>query len=523
MLSITGFLIAERADAAKTFVYCSEGSPSIFNPQLATDGTSFNASSRMIYNRLVEFKTGSTEISPSLAESWNVSKDGKTLTFKLRRGVKFHGNDNFKPTREFNADDVLFTFNRMRSKDHLYHPINGGSYEYFNSMGLGDLIAGIVKKDAYTVEFSLSRPEAPFLANLAMDFASILSAEYGEVLLKKGTPEKIDLEPIGTGPFRFQRYVRDNMIRYEAFGDYFLGRSQLDRVVFSITPDASVRFQKLRRGECHLIAEPSPTDIANMKADKRIQVLQQAGLNVGYVALNTQQPPFDNVKVRRAIHHALNRSSYIDAIYMGHAQVAKNPIPPTLWSYNNNIKDYDYNVERSKKLLSEAGFPEGFETELWTLPVSRPYNPQGRKMGELIQADLAKVGIRVRLVTYDWPTYLAKARQGEHAMIQLGWTGDNGDPDNFLNTLLGCTAVEAGSNVARWCHQEFEKLVSQAKITTDQKKRTELYKKAQEVFKREVPWVPIAHSTVFRATTANVEGYQISPFGTESFHEVQLK
>ena len=516
------FLIASQG-LAKTFIYCSEGSPSIFNPQLATDGTTFNASSRTIYNRLVDFKPGSTEIMPSLATDWRVGKDGKTYTFNLRKGVKFHKSKLFTPTREFNADDVIFSFKRMMDKTHPYHTVNGGTYKYFQSMDMGKLIKEVKKIDSHTIQFVLNRPEAPFVANMGMDFASILSAEYGEILAGKMKKEQMDTQPIGTGPFVFQRYVKDTMIRYKAHTDYFAGAPELKRLVFAITPDPSVRTQKLKAGECHLIAEPSPIDLKELKSHPRVRVLQAPGLNVGYIAFNVEKKPFDNVKVRRAINHALNREAYINAIYLKNATKAKNPIPPIMWSYNKETKDYNYNPELAKKLLKEAGLAKGFSFELWTLPVSRPYNPNGKKMGEMIQADLAKVGVKVKLISYDWPTYLAKSRNGEHEAIQIGWTGDNGDPDNFLNVLLGCAGIKGGSNLARWCNPEFMKLVLQARQSSNQQKRTELYEKAQKVFKKEAPWVTLAHATVFRAMSDKVKGYQIHPLGTEKFAVLKLE
>lgn len=508
---------------AKIFVYCSEGSPSSFNPQLATDGATFNASSRMLYNRLVEFEPGGTQLQPALAESWKISKDGLTFTFNLRKGVKFHTTENFRPTRDFNADDVVFTFDRMRLKSHPYHLVNGGTYEYFKSMEMDRIIKDVIKVDDHTVKFVLARPEAPFLANLGMDFASILSKEYGDSLLKKKTPEKMDTEPVGTGPFVFQRYQKDTLIRYAAHENYWGGKPAMDKAVFAITVDPSVRFQKLKARECHLVAEPSPTDIPAMEKHAGTKVISQPGLNVGYLAMNVEKEPFNKKEVRQAIHHALNRETYLEAIYLGMAKKAKNPLPPGMWSYHEGIQDYDYDIQKAKTLLAKAGYPQGFSTELWTLPVSRPYNPNGKKMGEMMQADLAKVGIKVKLVTYDWPTYLAKARKGEHSLIQMGWTGDNGDPDNFLNVLLGCSGVAGGSNLARWCHKPFEELIQKAKTTVDQQKRTEYYKKAQEIFKQEVPWVTLAHATVFRAMSKDLKGYKLSPFGTETFSELDFE
>ncbi len=516
-------LTALSANAAKTFVYCSEGSPSSFNPQLATDGPTFNASSHTIYNTLVEFKQGSTSIEPGLAESWTVSKDGLTYTFQLRKGVKFHSSESFKPTRDFNADDVLFSFNRQRETTHPYNKVSGGSYEYFQGMDMGKIIKDIRKKGDLTVEFVLKQKEAPFLANLAMDFASILSAEYGDVMLKAKTPEKLDAMPIGTGPFVFKSYQKDTLIRYTANANYWKGKPLIDNLVFAITPDASVRSQKLKAGECHLIAEPAPQDIEAFKSNSKLQVMEKEGLNVGYLAFNVEKGPFAKKEVREAVNYALNRKAYLEAIYMNRAALAKNPIPPTIWSYNNSVKDFDYNPEKAKELLKKAGYANGFETEMWTLPVSRPYNPAGKKMGEMMQADLAKVGIKVKLVTYDWPTYLEKSKKGEHQMIQMGWTGDNGDPDNFFNVLLGCTSVKAGSNLARWCYKPFNDLIQQAKQTPDTKKRTDLYMQAQVIFKNEVPWATLAHARVYRAMSKNVVGYQIHPFGTEKFDKVDLK
>jgi len=511
------------AFAAKNFVYCSEGSPSTFNPQIATDGTTFTASAETVYNRLVEFKRGGTQVEPSLASSWSVAKDGLSVTFKLRKGVSFHSIPGFQPTREFNADDVIFTFNRQRDPNHPYYKISGGNYDYFQSMEMGKLIKNIEKINDYEVKFVLSQKEAPFIANLAMSFASILSAQYADQMMKAKTPEKMDTIPVGTGPFIFDSYQKDTLIRYHANDKYWKTKPQIEKLIFAITPDASVRFQKLKTGECHLIAEPAPADLKAMKENTKIKVLDAEGLNIGYLAFNTEKKPFDNQLVRQAISMALNRSTYLDAIYMNQATLAKNPIPPTMWSYNKKTKDYDYNIEKAKELLKKAGFPNGFETEIWTLPVSRPYNPSGKKMGELMQSDLAKIGIKVKLVSYDWPTYLEKSKKGEHQMVQLGWTGDNGDPDNFLHVLLGCAGVQAGANVARWCFQPFESLVKEAKQLSDAKKRTTLYEKAQTVFKDQAPWVTLAHAKIFRAMSSNVSGYTLHPLGTENFEAVDLK
>ena len=501
-----------------TFVFCSVGSPSSFNPQLATDGPSFNASSSPIYNRLVEFEHGKTKLIPALAESWEISEDAKTYTFRLREDVKFHTTEYFTPTRNMNADDVIFSFMRQKDESHPYHNVSGGLYKYFESMGMGELIDSIKKIDDYTIVMQLTRPEAPFLANLAMDYASILSKEYADQLAKKNQQQQIDQQPIGTGPFQFKKYMKDSIVRFESHPAYFKGEPKIKKMVFSINTDASVRTQKLLNGECHLLNEPAPQDLEKIRASKQHKVTSAPGLNVGYLAFNTSKKPFDNKLVRQAINHALNKDSYMEAIYLNQATPAVNPLPPTIWSYNKNIEPYEYSIEKAKDLLKQAGYENGFEAELWTLPVSRPYNPNGKKMGEMMQADLAKIGIKVKLITYDWSTYLDKTRKGEHDMAQLGWSGDNGDPDNFLNILLSCEAIEGGNNISKWCDKKYSGLVQKARTETDTETRTKLYEQAQEIFHQEAPWAPIAHATVFKAMDKNLQGYKINPLSVEQFY-----
>ncbi|MCL7769288.1 ABC transporter substrate-binding protein [Pasteurella multocida] len=514
---------AAFAAAPKTFVYCSEASPSYLSPVLGTDGATIDASGQAMFNGLTTFERGTTNVIPALAEKWDVSEDGKTYVFHLRKGVKFHSNKDFKPTRDFNADDVVFSFNRQLDPNHPYHKVSGGSYEYFIGMDMQNIIDKVEKVDDYTVKISLKVPNAPFLANLAMDFASIYSAQYADAMAKAKTPEKLDSAPIGTGPFEFVSYQKDSAVRYKAFENYWQGKAKIDRLVFSITPDASVRYAKLQKGECHAAPYPNPADIAKLKADSNITLLTKPGLNVGYLNFNVQKAPFDNVKVRQALNYAVNKDAIIESVYQGAGQVAKNPIPPTMWSYNDEVKDYAYDPEKAKALLKEAGFKNGFETDLWAMPVSRPYNPNARRMAELVQADWEKVGVKAKIVSYEWGEYLKRMRAGDHQTGMMGWTGDNGDPDNFLNTLLSCAAVESGSNYANFCHKEFNDLVTKAAQVTDPAERTALYQQAQLVFKEQAPWITIAHSTTYFPVRKEVKGYVIDPFGLHNFYAVELE
>jgi len=518
----TAFALSASAATAQTLVYCSEGSPEGFDPALYTAGTTFDASSHPIYNRLVEFKVGTTEVIPGLAESWEVSADGKTVTFHLRKGVKFHSNDIFTPTRDFNADDVIFSFDRQGNPDNPYNKVSGGTWEYFDGMSMPSLIDSIEKKDDYTVVFHLTRPEAPFIANMAMDFASIVSKEYADAMLAAGTPEMLNQKPIGTGPFRFQAYQKDAVIRYVRNDDYWGPKARVQALIFAITPDASVRYQKVKAGECHVMAYPNPADIAAMKADPDLVVMEQEGLNVGYLAYNTTQPPFDNPRVRKALNMAIDKQTIIDVVFQGSGQIAKNPIPPTMWSYNDDVKDDPYDPEMAKKILAEEGV-SGLKMKIWAMPVQRPYNPNARRMAELIQADFAKVGVEVEIVTYEWGEYLSRSRPKDRdGAVLLGWTGDNGDPDNFLAVLLGCDGVE-NSNRAQWCYQPFEDLIQKAKVLPTQAEREPLYRKAQEIFKEQAPWATIAHSVVFMVMRPEVDGYVVHPLGGHIFNQVGLK
>ncbi len=515
--------VASQGAAGKTLVYCSEGSPEGFNPMVATAGTTFDASSRPIFNRLLEFERGTTKVQPGLAESFDVSADGTVFTFKLRRGVKFHTTATFTPTRDFNADDVIFSFGRQWNPNHPFSKVSGGKYEYFNSMGLPKLIKSIDKVDDYTVRFVLTEPEAPFISDLAMDFASIQSAEYADKMMKAGTPEKTDFEPVGTGPFQLVSYQKDAVIRYKAHPSYWAGKAKIDDLIYSITPDATVRYAKLRAGECHLMPYPNPADLDAMRKDPAINLLQQEGLNIGYWAFNTEKKPFTDKRVRQALSYAVNKKAIIDAVFLGSGAPATNPIPPVMWSYNQDVKDYPYDPAKAKALLAAAGFPNGFDTDVWAMPVQRPYNPNAKRMAELIQSDLDKVGVKAKIVTFEWGEYLKRSKDGEHQTVLLGWTGDNGDPDNFLHTLLGCDASKDGTNRARWCYKPFDDLVVQAKRTTDIAKRTELYQKAQAVFKEEAPWFTVAHSVQYKPVRKEVVDFKLSPFGAHVFYGVDIK
>ncbi|EKT4466976.1 ABC transporter substrate-binding protein [Pseudomonas putida] len=516
-----GLMIQAPALLAKNLVFCSEGSPAGFDTAQYTSATD-NDAAEPIYNRLVEFERGGTAVQPALATRWEVSEDGLRYTFHLREGVKFHGNKTFTPSRDFNADDVLFTFNRMLDENHPFRTTYPTEFPYFISMGLDKNIAKVEKTDPLTVVFTLNSVDAAFIQNLAMSFASILSAEYADHLLAEGRPSDINQKPIGTGPFVFQRYQKDSQIRYKGNKDYWAPEDvKLDNLVFSINIDPSVRIQKLRRNECQVTLHPRPADLPSVKADDKLQVLQKPGFNLGYIAYNTQHPPFDRLEVRQAMDMAVNKQAIIQAVYQEAGQTAVNAMPPTQWSYDSSIKDAKYDPEKAKQLLKQAGVKEGTELTLWAMPVQRPYNPNAKLMAEMLQADWSKLGFKVRIVSYEWGEYLKRMKNGEHDIALIGWTGDNGDPDNWLGTLYSCDAI-GSNNYSFWCDPQYDTLVKKAKQVTDREQRTQLYQQAQQRLKQQVPITPVAHSTVNQPISAKVNDFRVSPFGRNDFSGVSV-
>jgi len=507
----------------KILVYCSEASPQSFNPQLVTSGTTFDASSRQIYNRLIEFSPGTSRIMGSLATRWDISADGKQYIFYLRKGVQFQTTNFFQPTRHFNADDVLFSFQRQWKKNHPFHNVSSLGFPYFESMELGKLIKNIVKLDDYRVKFVLNNPDAPFLATLAMDFASILSAEYAHQLIPKNELSSLDTQPVGTGPFQLTRYQADAFIRYKAHPDYWKGKEQIDGLVFAITPDPSLRFARLIAGECDLMAKPLPIHLRAVIDYPKLVTLSEPGSNISYLAMNTTKKPFDDQKVRLAINHAINKKLLLKIIYHGNAEIAKNPIPPNMWSYNDTVSDIPFSLEKARELLDSAGYSKGFDMDLWAAPVQRTYNPNAIKMAKLIQQDLEKINIHAKIVSYEFGTFLNKVKNGEHHAALLGWIGDNGDPDNFFSSLLSCAAARSGSNASYWCDPDFDQIITQAGQKSDLKARTQLYRTAQEKFSQSSPWVPIAHSKQFIITHERVNNFHLTPTDGVYFSGVTLK
>lgn len=506
-------------------IYCAEGSPETFNPQLVTSGTTIDATSNQLYDRLLTYQGEENTLTPALAKSWHVTKNGKKITFYLRKDVAFHQTDYFTPTRFLNADDVLFSFNRILDTKHPFNLVSGGSYPFFQNIGLQDLVEKIEKINDYTIRFHLTHPDNSFLANLATDYAIVLSAEYAEQLTTQNKKANIDTYPIGTGPFKLKEYRVGSLIRFYRHEQYWQSPAMIEQLVFDITPSNTGRLTKLLAKECDVTAYP----IAHNKISQNKNLVLESitALNVGYFGFNVKKPPFDNKLVRQAISYAINKKVLLETIYQGKAELANSILPNTSWAFDDSIAEQEFNPILAKSLLEVAGFPQGFTMDLWAMPVQRAYNPNAITMAKLIQADLSDIGVKVNIVTYEWNTFLNRLKLGEHQSFLLGWSADHPDPDNFFSPMLSCSAANTGSNTTFWCNKEFDDIIQQALQTTNILLRKKYYAQAMNIITLETPLIPIAHSKRYQARHESITGDILAAFGGISFYssnkEITLK
>lgn len=480
-----------------TFTYGRGQDCVTLDPADMTDGESVKVA-ECLFDGLVRYKAGSTEVEPALATAWEVAPDGLSWTFTLREGVKFQDGT------PLDAEAVVYTFERQRDPKHEAH--GDGEYVYWH-----DQFSGVAKAEVAgpgKVKFTLERPFTPFLSNMAMFTAFIISP----TAMKKSLGQKPAPVPVGTGPFKLVEWRRGEAVVLEANEGYWGGRPHLDRLVFQTITDNTTRLKKLEKGELHGADGLNPIDVAALAKDPDVRVLGLAGMNVGYLALNTKQKPFDDPRVREAVALCLDLDRVASKLYHGLAIPARNPLPPTLWGHANGVAKRAVDRERAKKLLADAGVP-GLKTELWTMTNPRPYMPEPDKVAQYIKAALAPAGIEVTVVPKEWSSYLQEIQTGKHPMCLMGWSGDNGDPDNFLYVLLDKenTTPGSASNYSFYDSQAVHDLLVAARVEPDQGKRAALYEKAQAQIAADVPMVPLVHTTQIKAFRKQVRGLRLHP------------
>lgn len=513
--SESGGSMSEEDKQGGTLVYGRGADAVSLDPINVTDGESIRVTHN-VFETLLEYDEN-LELQPKLATEYSSSEDGLTWTFKLREGVKFHDGT------DFNADAVVFNFDRWMDPENPCH--KGGDFPYYPFLYGGfkgdenHLIEHVKATGEHELEIKLKRKTAPFLSYLAISMFGIASPAALEEF-----EGDVNEHPVGTGPFKFEEWNRNNTITLVKNPDYWMeGKPYLDKVIYQVIPENSARLNALQTGEIDVLDGMNATDTNAVEETEGLELLKRPSFNIGYMAFNTEKKPFDDPKVRQAINMAINKEEIVDAFYNGLAETATSPLPPSLWGYDDTLDPYEYNVEEAKKLLAEAGFENGFETELYTMSNPRPYMPEPVKIAEAIQADLAEVGITAEIVSTEWATYLEDTKQGKHTMAMYGWTGVMADPDNFLYPNLSKTNTEKpAQNIAFYKSDEFTSLITEARETIDQDKRIELYKQAQQLFQKDAPWVMLAYTTPPLAQVDYVEDYKPHPMSNDLLTDVYL-
>jgi dipeptide transport system substrate-binding protein len=505
------------AGADTTLRFCAAGSPKTFDPAMTDSGIDHMAH-LPVFGTLVEVKRGTDQLTPGLAASWTISPDGLAYTFELRRGVAWHTTEAFKPTRAFNADDVLFTFGRTLSRDSAFATAFPNVSPYTVSLGWEKQIRKIEKLGEHQIRITLAERDASFLPALTFAFAGIQSAELGAQLLKAGAPQRIAQMPVGTGPFQLKSFRKDAVIRYVKHPGWWRKdeRPRADQLVYAITPDANVRAQRLRRDECDIAAPVGPAELTQLKKDATIRFATAPGLNVGILAYNTKKPALAKLEVRQALDMAIDKAAILRTVYGDAGTLATTIIPAANWAHDATLKAAPHDPAKARALLQKAGVLP-LNLQLWAMPVTRAYNPNGQLMAQMIQADWAKVGVTARIVTYEWGEYLRRIDAGDHDAALSGWNGDV-EPANTAGQL-SCGSASG----TFWCNAAYDKLLSQARQATRQDERKQLYSQVQKLALEQLPWTPIGYGKLAVPQRAAVKGFVLDLDGSIYFDGVLPK
>ncbi|GKV93082.1 peptide ABC transporter substrate-binding protein SapA [Pectobacterium carotovorum subsp. carotovorum] len=498
------------------FVYCVNDVLNTFNPQMARSGVTIDTLAAQLYDRLLDVDPYTYRLMPELAQRWEVLDNGSTYRFYLRRDVPFQRTAWFSPTRNMNADDVIFSFQRMLDEKHPYHDVNGGEYPYFDSLQFADSVQSIRKLGEYSVEIRLNSPDASFLWHLATHYAPILSAEYAQRLAKEDKKELLDREPVGTGPYLLNEYRNGQYIRLTRNDDYWRGLPRMQQVVVDLGSGGTGRLSKLLTGECDVLAYPAASQLTILRNDPRLRLSLRPGMNVAYLAFNVRKPPLNDRRVREAIALAINNDRLMQSIYYGTAETAASILPRASWAYDNESQITEYNPQKARQILQDLGLTN-LNLRLWVPSASQSYNPSPLKTAELIQADLAQIGVTVTIVPVEGRFQEARLMELSHDLTLAGWATDSNDPDSFFRPLLSCAAIRSQSNYAHWCDPTFDEVLQNALSSQQLSKRIDYYQQAQRILAEQLPVLPLASSLRLLAYRYDMKGLVLSPFGNASF------
>ncbi|WP_312816992.1 ABC transporter substrate-binding protein SapA [Atlantibacter subterraneus] len=498
------------------FVYCVSGQVNTFNPQKAGSGLTVDTLAAQLYDRLLDVDPYTYRLVSELADSWEVLDNGATYRFHLRRNVQFQTTAWFTPTRPLNADDVVFSFQRIFDRNNPWHSVNGASYPYFDSLQFADTVKSVRKIGEYSVEFRLAQPDASFLWHLATHYASVMSAEYAGNLTKADRQEMLDREPVGTGPFKLSEYRAGQFIRLARHDSFWRGRPLMPQVVIDLGSGGTGRLSKLLTGECDVLAWPAASQLSILRDDPRLRLTLRPGMNIAYLGFNTNKAPLNNPAVRHALALAINNQRLMQSIYYGTAETAASILPRASWAYDNDAKITEYDPAKAKAQLEALGV-QNLTLQLWVPTSSQAWNPSPLKTAELIQADLAQVGVTVVIVPVEGRFQEARLMDMNHDLTLAGWATDSNDPDSFFRPLLSCAAIRSQSNVAHWCNREFDEVLQKALSSQQLAARIEAYDEAQRMLAKELPVLPLASSLRLQASRYDIKGLVLSPFGNASF------
>jgi cationic peptide transport system substrate-binding protein len=506
-----------RADIRDSgFVYCVNGQVNTFNPQKVSSGLIVDTLAAQLYDRLLDVDPYTYRLVPELAESWEVLDNGATYRFHLRNNVQFQTTTWFKPTRALNADDIVFTFQRIFDRNHPWHYVNGDNFPYFDSLQFSDSVQSVRKIDSHTVEFRLKNPDASFLWHLATHYASVMSAEYALKLSQEGSQELLDRQPVGTGPYQLNEYRAGQYIRLQRHDAFWRGKPLMPQVVVDLGSGGTGRLSKLLTGECDVLAWPAASQLTILRDDPRLRLTLRPGMNIAYLAFNTDKPPLNNPAVRHALALSINNQRLMQSIYYGTAETAASILPRASWAYDNEAKITEYNPEKSRAELKALGL-ENMTLRLWVPTSSQAWNPSPLKTAELIQADMAQVGVKVVIVPVEGRFQEARLMDMNHDLTLTGWATDSNDPDSFFRPLLSCAAIGSQTNFAHWCNREFDSVLQKALISQQLASRIDAYDEAQQILARDLPVLPLASSLRLQAYRYDIKGLVLSPFGNASF------
>ncbi len=505
----------------KALVFGHNGEPVSLEPGNITDGISIYVQ-RQIYDTLVDFKPGTTEPMAGLAVSWFASPDGKVWTFRLRQGVKFQDGT------DLDAEAVKFNIERWWDPKNPTRIDAAARYEIWPELfggfkgDPGSILKEIQVVDKHTLRFVLSQPFPAFPAAIGSGYFGIASpAAIKKDGARYGSPTG---SAVGTGPYRLVEWRPGDQIVLEKNPYYWKkGYPKTERVVFKIIKDPAARLAALKAGTIDFTTDIPPANLKDIESDPNLNAVFRPSFNVGYLALNPSHKPLSDARVRRAIAMALNKKAIVQAFWGKLGVTDGHFTPPSMKAYQSpKVTDYEYNPQKAKQLLAEAGYPNGFDLELWYMPVSRPYFPTPKEIAEAMAADLSALGIRVKLQTKDWATYLAdrKKAPGFQAYM-LGWTGDYGDPQNFYDPHFASPIADLFDPSGKPLEiKELNALLVKGATTSNLEERKKIYQQADELTFELALRVPIVHSQPLLAKRKNIAGWMPSPLGSESFEEI---